>query len=536
MKATIKDGIVYSPYPKVEIPLCSVYTAMKQFLTDSPDQLAVIDDNLRLTRGEFLSRLRRFAAGFQAHGVGPGDRVCVHIGNSVENLVALFSITFTGASVLLSNPVLNENELLFQVDHADATHILTCSQWAEKVLAVQGKSKVRGLFLMDGDAAGFVSISNFVEINENDFKEVEIADPKDTTVALFYSSGTTGHAKGMEITHYSVVANLHQTMSLVSYDPDDVLLAWYPITYASGFMFTPVAACAGAVCVITSPGLTFDQLVHYVNKYQVTTLASVPTRIYYYVADMLRTGTKLPSVKKVNVGGTVLTRAFAEKIMAAFDGLRSLRNHYGMSESCGVICSPPNGDMASGNVGFPAPMVELKFIDMDTGEKVGPRQYGELYFRIPSVVKGYYKNPELTRQLKDDDGWCRSGDIMYYDEDGRVYFVDRVKDMIKCLDQQVSSVELESLLQSHRSVADAAVVGVEDTRYGDAPAAFVVLRNTSTASTEVAEQLKSLVADQTEKFKHLYGGVVFVDRLPRNANGKVIKLQLKAMYGKYKVY
>ncbi|XP_077521117.1 luciferin 4-monooxygenase-like isoform X2 [Amblyomma americanum] len=536
MKATIKDGIVYSPYPKVEIPSCSVYTAMKHFLTESPEQLAVLDDHTRLTRGEFLSRLRRFAAGFQAHGVGPGDRVCVHIGNSVENLVALFSITFTGASVLLSNPMLNESELLFQVDHSDATHILTSSQWAAKARAIQEKSKVRGLFLMDGDVPGFVSISNFANKKEDDFKEVPIPDPKNTTVALYYSSGTTGHAKGVEITHYSVIAHLHQTLSLVSYDHGDVLLTWYPITYASGFTFTPVAVCAGAVCVVTNPGLSFDQLVHYINKYQVTILASIPTRLYYYVADMLRTGTKLPSVKKINVGGTVLTRAFAERIMAAFDDLRSLRNHYGMSESCGVLCSPPNGDMASGSVGFPAPMAELKFLDLDTGEKVGPRQNGELYFRIPSVAKGYYKNPELTRKFKGEDGWFRSGDIMYYDEDGRVYFVDRVKDIIKCLDQQVSSVELESLLQSHGIVADAAVVGVEDTRYGDAPAAFVVLRNSSKPPAEIAAELKALVADQTEKFKHLYGGVVFVDRLPRNTNGKVMKQQLKAMYEKCNVY
>ncbi|KAH8027464.1 hypothetical protein HPB51_006017 [Rhipicephalus microplus] len=176
------------------------------------------------------------------------------------------------------------------------------------------------------------------------------------------------------------------------------------------------------------------------------------------------------------------------------------------------------------------------FIDLETGEKVGPRQYGELYFRIPSVMKGYYKNLELGKEFMDDDGWCRSGDIMYYDEDGRVYFVDRVKDMIKCLDQQVSSMELEDLLQSHPNVADAAVLGVPKTKYGDAPSAFVVLRDAKLASPEMAAELKDLVARKTEKFKHLYGGLLFVDRLPRNPNGKVLKHQLKLMYENSKVY
>ncbi|KAH9382454.1 hypothetical protein HPB48_004284 [Haemaphysalis longicornis] len=124
-------------------------------------------------------------------------------------------------------------------------------------------------------------------------------------------------------------------------------------------------------------------------------------------------------------------------------------------------------------------------------------QYGELYFRIPSVMKGYYKNPELTREFIDSEGWCRSGDVAYYDEDGRVYFVDRLKDMIKCLDQQVSSFELESLLQSHGSVVDAAVIGVEEIKYGDAPAAFVVAKNGARTPTELAAELKTFIAGES---------------------------------------
>ncbi|XP_070378616.1 probable 4-coumarate--CoA ligase 2 isoform X2 [Dermacentor albipictus] len=449
MRATIKNGIVYSPYPKVDIPLCSVYTAMKEFLTASPERLALVDEQMRLTCGEFFSRLRRFAAGFQAQGVGLGDRVCVHLENSVENVVVLFSITFTGASVLLSNPMLNESELLFQVDYGDATHILTSPQHAAKVTAVERKTKVKGLFVIGEPVPGFVSVSEFTELNEDDFKEVPIGDPKQTTVAVYFSSGTTGDAKGVEVSHHNLVANLHMTKTMVNYEPGDVLLTWYPINTA-GFMFTPVAASTGATCVVVHHGLTFHQFVYYVRKYDVTTLATVPARLHYYMTHMMRTETKLPSIKKINLGGTVLTQTFANKILEVFNGVRSLRSHYGMSESCGVLCSPPNGELHSGNVGFPAPMVELKFIDMDTGEKVGPRQYGELYFRIPSVMKEYYKNSALMKQFMDDDGWCKSG--------------------------------------------------------------------------------------KTEKFKHLYGGVVFMDLLPRNANGKVIKRDLKLLYEKSKVY
>lgn len=536
MKATIKDGVLYSPYPKVDIPSSSIYTAMKKFLCKAADQLAVVDEAMRLTRGEFLSRMKRFAAGFQAHGVGLGDCVCVHVENSVENVVALFSLTFTGASVLLSNPVLNEGELLFQVEHSDATHILTTPRNAEKVLAVQQKINLKKLFIMGNEMAGFVSTSSFVDKNEDDFKEVPIEDPKSTTVALYYSSGTTGDAKGIEISHQSVVATLYMHATLMNNEPGDVQLAWYPITYASGFLFVPGATCAGSTCVIVHPGLSWDAFVYTVDKYQITLLGSVPTRLYYYVVDMMRTGTKLPSVKKITVAGSVLTEAFAEQIVVAFEGLRSMRNVYALSESCGVVCTSPHGELKPKGVGFPGPMVELKFLDMDTGKKVGPMQYGELYFRIPSVMKGYYKNPELTSKFMDGEGWCQSGDLMYYDEDGRVYFVDRLKDMIQCLDHQVAACELESLLQSHDSVVDAAVIGVPDTKYGDAPAAFVVAKKGAGPLTDLAAELKCLIAAKTETFKHLYGGVAFTDRLPRNANGKVMKRQLTRLYTETKVY
>ncbi|XP_037280733.2 putative 4-coumarate--CoA ligase 2 isoform X1 [Rhipicephalus microplus] len=531
MKARIEDGVVYSPYPEIDIPICSVYSAISKFLSMQPEKLAVVDEQISLTRGEFLARMKRYAAGFQAHGLGPDHRVAVHLGNSAENLTALFALTFTGASVILCNPILNHDELLFQMSDGGATHAFTSSQLALKMLAVSSKLHLKGLFVT-GEADGFISVSQFPEQSEPDFCEVLVEYPKETTVALFYSSGTTGHAKGMEISHYSFVANLHMTRSVLTYEEkeNDVLLAWYPLTYASGFLFTIVAACIGSTCVIVNPGISFDELVYYVNKYKVTTLASVPTRLHYYLSDIERTGTVFPSIRKLNVGGTVLTSSLADRLLAAFPGLRCLRNLYGMSESCSVLCAPPTDEISAANIGFPGPMVQLMVINLETGRKLGPHENGELYFRAPSVMRGYYKQTELTAAFMDKNGWCKTGDIVYYDESGRFYFVDRMKDMIKCLDQQVSSTELESLLQSHECVADAAVVAIPRTEYGDAPAAFVVLKNPTTASAETASELKAYVAKNTEAYKHLHGGLTFVERLPRNVNGKVMKQHLKQLY------
>ncbi|XP_037520506.2 uncharacterized protein LOC119397140 [Rhipicephalus sanguineus] len=308
MKARIEDAVVYSPYPKVDIPICSVYSAISKFLSMRPEKLAVVDEQISLTRGEFLVRMKRYAAGFQAHGLGPEHRVAVHLGNSAENLTALFALTFTGASVILCNPVLNQDELLFQMSDGGASHAFTSSQLAPKVLAVSSK----------------------LQLKKNHGSAL---------LLVWYDWPRKRH----EISHYSFVANLHMTGSVLTYEEkeNDVLLAWYPLTYASGFLFTIVARASAPPASRDDTGECADP----------------PSLLLVrYGAD----GHGPPSVRKLNVGGTVLTCSLADRLRAAFPGLRCLRNLYGMSESCSVLCSPPTDEISAANIGFPAPMVELK--------------------------------------------------------------------------------------------------------------------------------------------------------------------------------
>ncbi|KAM7292644.1 putative 4-coumarate--CoA ligase 2 [Ixodes scapularis] len=457
--------------------------------------------------------MKRYAAGFQALGIQPEERVCVHIGNNAENIAVLYGLVFAGATVVLAHTSMNEGELCYQLNDSDCSLILTEPPYASKVLKVKEQLNLKGIYVL-GEAAGLVSVSHFRNLDENDFREVPVADPREALISPLLLFRNHGGSQG----------------GTLCYEKNDVLLAWNPITYASGFMFTIVAACMGSTCVMVNPSIPFEEFVRYSNKFQVTTVASSPTGLQYLLGQMKRTGVRPESICKINVGGTLVTEALAKNVVSVFKDLRCLRNIYGLSESCGVVCAPPADQINFGNIGFPGPMVELKFIDLETGEKLGPNKEGELYFRIPSVMKGYHNMPEKTAEFIDSDGWCRSGDIAWYDEDGRVYYVDRIKDMIKCLDHQVSPSDLERVLQSHEDVADAAVVGVPHVQYGDMPVAFVVLRNSSGCPEDVAEKLKDFVAGKTPYYKHIYGGVFIMDRLPRNVNGKVLKQQLKLLY------
>ncbi|KAM7307151.1 putative acyl-CoA synthetase [Ixodes scapularis] len=144
-------------------------------------------------------------------------------------------------------------------------------------------------------------------------------------------------------------------------------------------------------------------------------------------------------------------------------------------------------------------------------------------------MKGYYGRPEATQEVLSSDGWLRTGDLGYYDSNGKIYFVDRIKQMIKCMGNIVTPAELEEILTTHEAVLEAAVVGIPSSKYGEAPVACVVVKETQEKRLDILEQeLKELVAGQTSTFKHLYGGVVFMNSLPKSENGKILRQELKS--------
>ncbi|XP_075752405.1 putative 4-coumarate--CoA ligase 2 isoform X2 [Rhipicephalus microplus] len=432
LKGRIENKILYSPYPTLAIPVCSVYTCVKSFLSIAGNRPVAVDYTTSYTRQELLLALERYAAGFQSHGLKLGDHVCVHMRNSVDAFVAVFSLIFAGATIVLAKTSLTTRELLYQMTDGDATYIVTDPPNADKVRKVCDELKIpeKARFVL-GEAPGFTSILGFVHMDPKQFREVPVADPRNTIAGISYTSGTTGLPKGVEITHFSFVANIVLSKDITASDETDVFLAWNPITHMSGFMFTMLGICIGSTCVIVSPALTFNQFIDVCNKYQI--------------------------LNKSN-----------EQLM-------------------------------------------------------GPNEPGELLFRTPSVMRGYYKRPKETAEILLKDGWCSSGDVIYYDHNGRLHYLDRLKEMIKCMDNQVVPAELEDLIMSKcPAIAEVCVLGLPHPEYGEAAAAFVIPHERHKG--EVTEDdIKKVVADNLAKHKHLYGGVYFPPSLPRTDTGKLQK-------------
>lgn len=525
MKARIEDGVVYSPFPSVDIPVCSAYATIKDGLAKRPEQLALVDDVVCLTRRQLFVLMQRFAAGFQQHGVGPGDRVCMHLSNSVENLAAGYGCVFAGATLVLAKPSLTERELHYQLSDSDSTHVLADAKFAPKVRKATSSLSIRGLFSM-GTADGFVSADSFKDLDEGTFQECPTEDPRNNVMFVVYTSGTTGLPKGVEHTHYGFVANHYMSRPCMASDETDVVLSMSPIAHASGLSFALMTVLDGSVCVIAPPRLTLPELAAVIKKHHVTSTFFFASYLRSLIEEMRSTGERLGTLRRIAVAGQPLLRATRDEAFQVFGGLQCLMNMYCMTESGGIICSPSMGEANGTDMGFPGTNVQLKVVNQESRQKLGPNEIGELCFRIPTVMRGYYNKPKETAEFFEGDGWCRSGDAGYYDIDGRFYFVQRLKEMIKCMDNQVVPAELEQLLlEKHCDlISDVAVVGLPHPQYGEAPAAAIVLkdgRRDKEHFHHLAEKIKATITENLAVHKHLYGGVFFLDSLPKNETGKI---------------
>uniref|UniRef100_A0A2R5LLB5 Putative acyl-coa synthetase n=1 Tax=Ornithodoros turicata TaxID=34597 RepID=A0A2R5LLB5_9ACAR len=530
MKAKIEDGIVYSPQRDVLIPEVPLYSFFKSHVQKHGDKVAAIEENRRWSFNEVLRSIEWYAAGFQSIGLRKGDRVCVHVGNKFENLLAMYGIVAAGGTVVCSKPSLTPRELSYQLTDSESTYVLTDSRNADKVSQVKDKHKLKAVLSMEA-VDGFFSVEQFKEgVAESTFKLVDVENPKEEVVALIYTSGTTGLPKGVQVTHYGLVGCHVQSLHSYEISKEDVTLNWEPITHASGFMSSMIRIVHGVTSVIGQPTMGVKEFVDKVNKHKVTSLFFFPTRLQAFVNTMDSHGYRTPSIKSIAVGGGGLSPSVAKKALKLFN-LTCFLNVYGLTESCGLVCGSLSGDTAYGTIGFPAVNVQIKIVDIGTGRVLGPGERGEMVIKLPNVMKGYYKNAEATAAVLSADGWLRTGDCAYYDKDGRFYFVERLKEMIKCLDNQVAPAEVEEVLLSHEAVAEAAVVGIPDPQYGEAPTAFVVLRDSSHEDVEtVRTQLKELVKRECAQHKHLHGGCHFIERLPKTETGKVQRAALRESY------
>jgi acyl-CoA synthetase (AMP-forming)/AMP-acid ligase II len=349
-------------------------------------------------------------------------------------------------------------------------------------------------------------------------------DPLVHLAVLPYSSGTTGEPKGVMLTHHNITSNVRQTLGTGIIDGYSTLINFLPFfhIYGMGVLMLPALAVGAKQVVL--PGFDPKRFLEVIVEHRATNLFMVPPAMLM----LANAGTEadLSSVRFILCGAAPLPIDIARRVEAAYDV--QVVQGYGMTEASPVTNITPLGRDKPGTVGPPVADTRQRVVDLASGEDVGVGEIGELLVSGPQVMVGYFNRPDATAEtiIEDASGrWLRTGDIVTTDDEGYVTIHDRAKEMIKYRGYQIAPAELESLIIEHPDVADCAVIGVDTgTVDGEIPKAFVVAREGVSLSVET---IIEHVAGQVAPYKKVRE-VVFVEAIPKNPSGKILRRQLKA--------
>ncbi|MFE1957282.1 AMP-binding protein [Streptomyces sp. NPDC059479] len=467
---------------------------------------------------------RRIAAAFADAGVRKGDVLALHSPNTVAYPAVFYAATRAGASVTTAHPLATAEELATQLRDSAARWIVTVSPLLD--VARRSAELVGGIeeiFVCDR-AEGHRSV---LDMARSTAPEPAVTiDPGEDIAALPYSSGTTGVPKGVMLTHRSIATNLAQLEPVMPMRRGDRILAVLPFFHIYGLTALMNAPLRHGATVVVLPRFDLDQFLGAIEKHRINGLYVAPPIVLALAKHPAVAQYDLSSLEYVLSAAAPLDARLAAACSARLN-LPPVRQAYGMTElSPGThvvpltAASPPPGA-----VGKLLPGTEMRIVSLDDPDKdTDPGAEGEILIRGPQVMKGYLGRPEATADMIDADGWVHTGDVGRTDDDGWLFVVDRVKELIKYKGFQVAPADLEALLLTHEAIADAAVIGVYDTDGNEVPKAYIVRQPGAEALTE--GDVMTYVAERVAPYKKVRR-VEFIGNVPRAASGKILRRELR---------
>jgi long-chain acyl-CoA synthetase len=508
------------------------------FLEDSarryPERAAVVLGAQRLTYAQVNAGANQVANLLRSRGIGPGDKVALSCPNLPYFPVIYYGILKAGAVVVPLNVLLKGREIAYHLADSEATAYLCFQGTPELPMGTEGHAGFgqtpgcEHFFLITADPAAASPIEGVETLGQalagqSPVFETVLAAETDPAVIL-YTSGTTGQAKGAELSHSNLVLNALTCNRLFQVKPGtDTHLLVLPLFHSFGSTVNMNAGFASAATLVLLPRFDAEAAVKLLQSEKVTFFAGVPT-MYWGLLNALTEEVDVEQIARnmriAVSGGSSLPVEIIKEVQRRF-GMQILEG-YGLSETSPVATfSDPDSDPRPGSIGVPIWGVEVKLIDESWNTIEGSDEIGEIAIRGHCIMNGYYNRPEATAEVL-NNGWFRTGDLARRDKDGFYYIVDRAKDMIIRGGFNVYPREIEEVLMTHEAVSLAAVIGVPHPSHGEEVKAYVIRTD---GATVTEEELIAWSKEQMASYK--YPRVVtFVDSLPMTATGKLLKRAL----------
>uniref|UniRef100_M4CC89 4-coumarate--CoA ligase n=1 Tax=Brassica campestris TaxID=3711 RepID=M4CC89_BRACM len=485
------------------------------------------------TYGDVQISLRRIAAGIHRLGIRQRDTVMLLLPNSPEFALSFLAVAYLGAVSTTANPFYTESEIEKQAKASATKMIITKSCYVDKLTNMKNDGVLIVCVEDENDAVpvadGCVSFKELAQADETELPKPQIS-PEDT-VAMPYSSGTTGLPKGVMITHKGLVTTIAQKVDgenpNVNFTGDDVILCFLPMFHIYALDALMLSAMRTGAAILIVPRFELNLVMELIQRYKVTVVPVAPPVVLAFVKSQETEKYDLSSVRMMLSGAATLKKELEDAVRLKFPNA-IFGQGYGMTESGTVAKSLAFAKnpfkTKSGACGTVIRNAEMKVVDTITGVSLPRNKPGEICIRGDQLMKGYLNDPEATAITIDKDGWLHTGDIGFVDDDDEVFIVDRLKELIKFKGYQVAPAELEALLISHPYIEDAAVVAMKDEVADEVPVAYVV-RSEGSQLTE--DDVKSYVNKQVVHYKRIKM-VFFIEAIPKAVSGKILRKELRA--------
>ncbi|KAJ8539592.1 hypothetical protein K7X08_013844 [Anisodus acutangulus] len=468
-------------------------------------------------------------------GIRKGYVILLLSPNSIYFPIICLAVMSLGAIITTTNPLNTNREIAKQIKDSNPVLAFTIPQLVPKLTGSN-----LPVILINGEQD---SITHTHKFNHGNFKIVgnlEKMIQKKTcesrlkerviqsdTATLLYSSGTTGASKGVVSSHRNLIAMVQTIVGRFKLDEEgeQTFICTVPMFHIYGLAAFAAGLLASGSTVVVLSKFEMDEMLSSIHKYNATYLPLVPPILVALVnnADMIRKKYDLSSLKSVLSGGAPLSKEVIEGFLEKYPNVTILQG-YGLTESTGIGASTDSLEESRryGTAGMLSPSMEAKIVDPESGKTFPVNKTGELWLKGPTIMKGYFSNEEATASTLDSDGWLRTGDLCYIDEDGFIFVVDRLKELIKYKGYQVPPAELEALLLTHPEISDAAVIPFPDKEVGQFPMAYVVRKSESTIPDSA---VMDFIAKQVAPYKRIRR-VAFVASIPKNPSGKILRKDL----------